>query len=106
MNANREEAVMLEFVKDVYLNLDAPLWAVLGAPVSLILGLHFANDKKVYIQGARVDSVVREARLAHNAPRSWLKSFLFVVCIAFCGFCLVYIAYPNFVASIIARLPL
>jgi hypothetical protein len=97
---------MFEFLKTIYLSLDAPLWAVLGAPVGLVLALHFASDKNADIQGARVDSVVREARLAHNPGRSWLKSVSFFIAFAYALTCLIYVFNPTLITDAIKSLPI
>jgi hypothetical protein len=96
---------MFEFFKTIYLSLDAPLWAVIGCPVGLVVALHFASDKNVDIKGARVDAVVREARLAHNAGRSWLKSAGFFLAFGYSMACFAYVFDPNFVLDLIDRLP-
>jgi hypothetical protein len=97
---------MFEFIKTIYLSFNAPLWAVLGAPIGMIVALHFASDKNAEVQGARVDSVAREARLAHSATRSWLKSTGFFVAFGYALLCCVYIVDRRIVLDFIDRLPI
>jgi hypothetical protein len=96
---------MFEFIKTIYLSLGAPLWAVLGCPIALVLALHFASDKNVQMQGARVDAVAREARLTHNTGRSWLKSLGFFVTFGFSLFCFIYIFDRDLLIGFMRQLP-
>jgi hypothetical protein len=95
---------MFEFLKTMYLGLDAPLWAVLGCPVSLVLALHFASDKNVVEQGARVDEVARLAREKYNRGRSWLKSIFFFVALGYSIVCMMFVMNPSMVLEAIDRL--
>jgi hypothetical protein len=95
---------MLDFIDTIYHSLNAPLWAVLGCPLGLILALHFASDKNADIQGARVDAVVREARLNHAQERTWIKSFGFFLAFGYCMLCFVYILDRNILFNMISRI--
>jgi hypothetical protein len=97
---------MFEFIKTIYLSFNAPLWAVLGAPIGMVLALHFASDKNAPIQGARVDSVAREARLVHSATRSWLKSTGFFIAFGYALFCSVFIVDRRIILDFIDKLPI
>jgi hypothetical protein len=101
-----KEAGMFEFLNTMYLSLDAPLWAVLGCPVGLVLALHFANDKNVVVQGARVDEVARQAREKYNGGRSWLKSIFFFVALGYSIVCFTYVMNPSMILGAIDRLPI
>jgi hypothetical protein len=97
---------MFEFLKTIYLSLDAPFWAILGCPVGLVLALHFASDRSVTVKGARVDEVARQARLKYNGGRSWLKSIFFFVALGYSIVCLLYVMNPNMIVDVIDRLPI
>jgi hypothetical protein len=95
---------VLDFIDTFYTSLNAPLWAVIGCPLGLIIALHFASDKNADIQGARVDSVVREARLNGTQGRSWIKSLGFFIAFGYGLICFVYILDRNILFDLIDRL--
>jgi hypothetical protein len=86
---------VFDFVDTIYKSLNAPLWAVFGSPLGLVLALHFASDKNADIQGARIDSVVRDARLNHAQERTWIKSLGFFIAFGYSLFCFVYVLDRN-----------
>jgi hypothetical protein len=94
---------MIEFMDTFYHSLNAPLWAVLGCPLGIILALHFASDKNADVQGARVDSVVREARLNHTQQRTWVKSFGFFVAFGYGLTCFIYILDRTIIFNLISK---
>jgi hypothetical protein len=94
---------MFEFIDTIYKSLNAPLWAVIGSPIGIILALHFASDKNADVQGARVDSVVREARLNHAQERSWIKSLGFFLALSYGIMCFVYVLDRNILFDLITK---
>jgi hypothetical protein len=95
---------MFEFIKTFYLSLDAPLVIVIGCPIGIVLALHFASDQNRDIQGARCDSVVREARLNSVGGRSWLKSVGVVVSLLYGLYSFIYLLDRNMIVWILDRI--
>lgn len=97
---------MFEFIKTIYVGLDAPLWAILGCPLGTILALHFASISKNQVQGARVDSIVREAKHSLGRDNSWMKKLGFYLALAYAFYCYLYILDRQIIFDFVDRLPI
>jgi hypothetical protein len=96
---------MFDFLEGIRATIDAPWGVVLSCPVGIVSALHFTGGEQVGVQGARTDSVAREARLVAASNRNRLRPFGFFLSMIIGGGSFLYIMDRSLLEGLINSLP-
>jgi hypothetical protein len=96
---------MFDFLESIRNTIDAPWGIVLSCPVGIVSALHFTGGEPSSVQGARSDTIAREARNVAAANRNLLRPFGFFLSMVIGGGSFLYIMDRSLLVGLIDSLP-
>jgi hypothetical protein len=96
---------MFDFLESIRNTIDAPWGVVLSCPVGIVSALHFTGGEQAGVQGARSDSIAREARNIAESNRNLLRPFGFFLSMVIGGGSFLYIMDRSLIEGLVKSLP-